>query len=344
VGIYLGWRGESIDVPGLSLLTFWDRKNTAERVAQGTIQEFFSRMDVLRDRSRTHLNFDGTPVDCNQGWRSDSSVPAVSPYACYKSGEGQRNVRILTIAHSFGGLIAYEALGGQLVRSATRSRPSSYVSRLGDLVIIVNPAFEGTRFEPLRLAASRLNRLQKNQLPVIVIATSEKDWATGMAFPFARRFSTVLENTPGEEGDALVKAVGHNDRYTTHKLALCSNDQPECMQACDDKKTQSQGVQSQGAQSQGATKHDSIQQLTDHMRSIAESGFSPSQPLCDAMMLAGTDKWRPDGNPFWVVSTSGDIMSGHNNIFNPRFVSFMRQVYLGVIEERKHKLQSLPRP
>jgi len=49
------------------------------------------------------------------------------------------------------------------------------------------------------------------------------------------------------------------------------------------------------------------------------------------------DKWRPDGNPFWVVSTSGDIMRGHNEIFNPRSLSFMQQVYLGVVEEPKHK-------
>ncbi|HSN23331.1 MAG TPA: esterase, partial [Methylomicrobium sp.] len=31
-GVYIGWRGESIDVPPFNYLTFWDRKSTAQDV------------------------------------------------------------------------------------------------------------------------------------------------------------------------------------------------------------------------------------------------------------------------------------------------------------------------
>ena len=193
VGVYVGWRGESVSVPGLRLTTFWERKNTAERVAQGSVREFFERMDFLRDRGRDR--------------------------------HGQRNVRMLTIAHSFGGLITFESLSSDFLRAAVRSTGDDYVSRLGDIVVIVNPAFEGARYEPLMVAGQRMTGVKPNQLPVAIIATSTADDATGILFPVARRVSTIFETTPGAEGDAIVKAVGHNDRYTTHRLAVCDKDE-----------------------------------------------------------------------------------------------------------------------
>ena len=39
VGIYAGWRGESIDVEGLNVSTALDRRNAAERVAKGDVRE-----------------------------------------------------------------------------------------------------------------------------------------------------------------------------------------------------------------------------------------------------------------------------------------------------------------
>ena len=42
-------------------------------------------------------------------------------------------------------------------------------------------------------------------------------------------------------------------------------------------------------------------------------------------------QWFPKANPFWVVRTTGDIMTGHNDIFNPRFEAFIRQMYIRVI-------------
>lgn len=313
VGIYIGWRGESITMPVVNDLTFWERKNTAERVSQGSVLEFFSRMDVIRDRGRK-----GVPM-------SDINVRD-------RKNDSNTNVRMLTIGHSFGGLIAYEALGGEFIRIASRSRSGDYVSRLGDLVIIANPAFEGSRYEPLRLAGKRLQKFESNQLPVIIVATSQADRATGTAFPLARRFNTLFENTPGPEGDAIVKAVGHNDRYTTHQLSLCAKNDQKCATACsvEEKQRSSEPDNKQSIR-------EDIKAEVAHMRDISLAGFSKNLFLCGGLQLKGTDNWSPDANPFWVVSTTGDIMKGHNDIFNPNFVSFIRQMYLSVILEPSHK-------
>ena len=298
VGVYVGWRGESITVPGLRQATFWERKKTAERVAQGSVREFFARMDFLRDRSRdTH---------------------------------GKRNVRMLTIGHSFGGLITFESLSSEFIRAAVRSTGDDYVSRLGDLVVLVNPALEGARYEPLMVAGQRMTGVKPDQLPVAIVATSIADDATGILFPLARRVSTIFETTPGAEGDAIVKAVGHNERYTTHRLTVCDKDDAACTSAC-------RVPRAQTRQTTAEVRQKLAQDIGDEyrlMRGIGQRGFGGTEYLCDELKLESTANWVPKANPFWVVSTTSDVMSNHNDIFNARFVAFIRQMYLGVIAVR----------
>ena len=316
VGVYVGWRGESITVPYLNEVTFWERKNTAERVAQGSVRELFARLDFLRDAGRTKLASD------RLSQKDDAR-------------QGERNVRMLTIGHSFGGLIAYEALSSEFVRFASRSTPEDYVSRLGDLVVIVNPAFEGARYEPLMVAGQRLRGLKKNQLPVVIVATSEKDNATGILFPIARVFSTLFEGTNGPEGRSVTRAVGHNERYTTHRLKPCDEGDKECDKAC--LKPQTTGRKSSRENLENIASD--MSEESRLMRGIADKGFAglmsrDLEYLCGRLRLESTKMWSPKPNPFWVVSTTGEVMKDHNDIFNPRFVSFIRQMYLGVIEAR----------
>lgn len=311
VGIYLGWRGESITMPLVRQLTFWERKNTAERVAQGSVREFFARMDLLRDRGRSNVK-----------WESFSSRD--------RAGDGERNVRMLTIGHSFGGLITLESLSGEFVRVAVRSTGEDYVSRLGDLVVIVNPAVEGARYEPLMVAGHRMRDVKKNQLPVVIVATSTADWATGVAFPLAREFSTILEKTPGAEGDAIVKAVGHNERYITHRLGLCSRGDAACANVCESPQAKSR----ESAGGDRAKLEQEISAEYRHVRVFGQKGFGTKESLCGGMQLESTKNQAPPANPFWVVSTTRDIMKDHGDIFNARFVSFIRQMYLSVIAVR----------
>lgn len=302
VGIYVGWRGKSIDVDGVNAVTFWERKTTAERVAQGTVRELLTRLDLFRDSSR--------------------------------AGDGSRDVRMLTIGHSFGGLITYSSLGGEFVRNAIRfkerrgDRSDRFMSRVGDLVVLVNPAFEGARYEPLHVAGQRLCGVEPDQLPVLVVATSESDWATSYMFPAARWASTFLEDRVGYETDAIVKAVGHNPRYTTHELALCRPDDPDCRNArC---KIEPAASPSHSTQ----VDLDTIGAEYVYMQRIVKDGFGKREQLCGGMTLTATPQWYPKDNPYWVVRTSKDVIDGHSDLFNPNFVAFIRQLYLSVIYAR----------
>lgn len=306
VGVYVGWRGKSLDIPLLRYLTFWQRKDAAKRVAQGSVRELFFALDRFRDKAGRNPGQD-------------------------------RAVRMLTLAHSFGGLVTFEALSGELIRDSVNFE-REYFRRLGDLVVIANPAFEGARFEPLKSAARHLTSLRPDQLPVIVLATSSADWATRLAFPAARWFDSVMEYDPGVEEDANLKTVGHNQRYMTHTLTVCDPANRACHETCPVPDALP-SLSAESAQS-GSTPVDS--QRGQHIlnekqyidRIVAErrpmTGF-----LCDGLELRNTDAWIPRHSPFWVVKTSGDVMADHGDIFNPHFVAFVRQIYMAVRESTK---------
>jgi hypothetical protein len=307
VGIFVGWRGESVPVPVLRKLTFWDRKAAAERVAQGSVRELLKRLDEFRDtrRAKKQLSKD----------------------------DERRGVRMLTIGHSFGGLITFQSMSSEFVRYAVRFGGASrdrWMSRVGDLVMVVNPALEGTRYEPLRAAGPRLKPLDPRQLPVLIVATSDADWATGIAFPLARAVSTILQSQPGEERDANVKAVGHNERYITHDLALgtCQGEAQACRKACPIL------PEEKPAKIEATVADRTVEAEYQLMRRIEQEGVANREYLCGGLELAGTDKWRPEHNPFWVVRTTKEVIKDHGDIFNPNFVAFMRQMYLGFIFAR----------
>jgi hypothetical protein len=44
-GVYLGWRGGSISTPYINGVTFWERKNTAGKVARGGVPEVLIRLE-----------------------------------------------------------------------------------------------------------------------------------------------------------------------------------------------------------------------------------------------------------------------------------------------------------
>ena len=86
--------------------------------------------------------------------------------------------------------------------------------------MLINPAFEAARFEPLeRLAATKSFPPGTNC--TLAVFTSTADWATGLAFPIGREVSTVIESYVNrEQAKANIIAVGHYAPYISHKLHI----------------------------------------------------------------------------------------------------------------------------
>ncbi|MFZ3234526.1 MAG: hypothetical protein WA417_10740 [Stellaceae bacterium] len=211
VGIYVGWRGLSFDAGEIGEdLTFWTRMATAHRVAEGSVREVLARAKALRDA-----------VDA-------SSWPG---------HQDHRNTRMVTIGHSFGGLIVYSALAQYFIDRAVQTEMAPFAQSLtaqaehqkereiagyGDLVVVVNPAIEAMRYEPIReLMQNRRSPggFAPNQNPVFVEVTSDADLATGIAFPAGRLVNTTFESFTGEgERREAMSSLGHYPPFWTHRL------------------------------------------------------------------------------------------------------------------------------
>ncbi len=182
IGVYIGWRGLSATDPLNEQLSFWDRKNTAERVGHGAVTEFL-RLAENSSKSAKQVN---------------------------------KNTSFVVVGHSFGGLVLYSSLSQIMMeRMACQDKP---IEAFGDLVVMINPAIEAARFTPLRQISADRSYEQGN-FPALVIMTSKADWATKFAFKVGRKLSTTFDTYRDDaQEQENVTAVGHYDPFVTHEL------------------------------------------------------------------------------------------------------------------------------
>lgn len=321
VGIYVSWRGKSLTLPDPFLsLTFWDRKSTAQHVAEGESRVLFSRLRGFYERQ----NRLAEPV------------------------KGEKKVLLILMGHSFGGLILLEAVSQSLINSlfeydATPGQ-ENVIPRFGDMIILANPAVEALRYTPLHRAAAA-QRYDRYQSPIFVSITSTADWATGVAFPLGRSVNTIFETTlSGEEHDANRKTLGHMDPYITHELSMRSDSGTTCVGW--------EPVLDPTAPAAVAQEMTNLSLERDNSRQFF--GDDPDtltllpgwqRNFCGNTVLR---QIKTDPNsPVWNVRTDAAIIPGHNEITQPVFVNFVRQLYhdtvlYPIIVERRKAEQASP--
>jgi pimeloyl-ACP methyl ester carboxylesterase len=288
IGIYLGWRGLSITTPLLQELTFWDRKNTAQKVGHGEVTEVLSRLELIRQVKNAQ----------------DPSTHS--------------RTRLVVVGHSFGGAVVFAAVGqileSRFMATAGPTGVSSDAEGFGDLVVLINPAFEAVMYSPLSDLSTERASYFRSQLPVIAVLTSEKDSATGFWFPFGRLLSTWFEKerkvsranpiTHGtdviDQRRANVASVGHFEPYRTHYLRATA-DNPARIAAAP---TQERVRSYLGA----------AQNWEDDAPG-SRIGF-PGSILERTANSAGR-------NPYLVVQVDGKLIPNHNDIWDPRIESFI---------------------
>jgi hypothetical protein len=292
-GVYLGWRGGSITAPIAKELTFWDRKNTAQKLSRGGITEVLNRLELLK--------------------RVKDSV-----------SEGNSATRLVIVGHSFGGAIVHSSLvqilEDRFVRTVGPINTQSNVEGFGNLVVLINPAFEALQFAVLSDMSVERGTYFRSQLPVMAILTSEADYATRYAFPIGRKLSTLFEKDRDikrknavikqdetiVESEANVTAVGHFQPYRTHKLYPSDELAP------------------------GATAEFSSEESVGSAL-IARSAWENDKPGSE-IPIAGLKLKRTDisagRNPYLVISTDRRLITNHNNIDDGRIIEFIKQLIL----------------
>ena len=276
VGVYVGWRGDSIDIPGVNALTFWERKGTAQDVGHLGMAELLLRLEEISNVKNTQ-------------------VPPVRS-------------RLVTIGHSFGGAAVYSAtsqiLAARFVDSRSGKSSVENAQGFGDLVVLLNPAFEALSYAPLYDLAQARCSYFPDQRPRLVVLTSESDWATRYVFPIGRALSTIFEtHNPIErndckrpltynEGAADRSTVGHFEPLLTHTL---------------------RPAQKAEAADYGAVKNVWAQQQAGETLQFGSTE------------LASLDKTALR-NPYLNVRVDKHLMDGHNDIFRDEIREFLRML------------------
>jgi pimeloyl-ACP methyl ester carboxylesterase len=276
VGIYVSWRGQSIGLRGVNNITFYDRKATAEHVARGSIRELISRLRALHDGS----------------------------------------AHVTLIGHSFGGLILYNAIAESLLDSLVRSPQGEPAKAVVDLVLVLNPAFEASRFEPLFQAALLRQEPKSTGRPIFASITSSDDSATGTFFPLGRTINSVFDHEGWVEADLCpdqtsppepprrpwdeckgiarglrlekmtnTNTIGHLPRYATHELTQAADHSVVC------------------------------RALTTSP--LADSG-APVNRLNSPLPR--------NRFPLWTIRTGAEVIEGHSGIYKPELWQFLTRL------------------
>jgi hypothetical protein len=184
VGIYVGWNGKQTGVPVLKEVTFWSRKAAADRISQSAIvTKLLGTIDNIRDQREERR-------------RTLDDI-------------------VIYVGHSFGARILFTAASQLLIHRVQMAHPGrdggSYepIRGAGDLVLLINPAFEASLFTTLHSVRRSREMFHPDQQPLLVSISADNDNATKIAFPLA---------IPEDYGEKGRRTLGNFAPYRTHRV------------------------------------------------------------------------------------------------------------------------------
>jgi len=290
VSIYVGWRGRSL--PGfLNYATFWGRKAAAERVGEGDLREFLGRLNALY-RERRDL----------------------------RATRATRHFLGLTsFGHSFGGQVlfrsvAYEIENELLTRTANikaSNKTSDQVTDLvgfGDLVVLVNPAFEALQFERIWRLSTELE-FGRQQNPVMLVVSSAGDIPRQVLFPIGRNLDALFlrpDFRPGQKA-LWTQALGEYELFRTHSIDVISD-------------------------SSKLTPSFDPSLYTNDPCAIANLDLT-NLPAIAGVRLTPTERHRTN-NPFVIAHASTRVVLDHSTVFEETLRKFLND-YIAIAQGKR---------
>jgi hypothetical protein len=297
VGIYIGWRGESVPVPGANLTTIFSRKRVAQAIGgpstnweamrvrrhlllrQSQLANVLRDLDTIRDEANRNANADGRPFTS------------------------------LTITgHSLGGAMLLSAMQ-QIVFDKTIDDAAPIdaadLHRIGDAVVLLNPAVEARRYKTFRAEVSSKD-FDEKQRPILLVLSSDGDTPNKIALKIARVLVTMFTPTRWREWHDSTTALGFSLSDISHRLAVKQADGKELLD----------------------TPLESLKPvffpygITLADKDLSRFKLAGSGPYGQSLNLNNLSG-RKDYNPFMVIQTDKAIIRNHNDIFSTGVMSFL---------------------
>ncbi|MEH2554479.1 pimeloyl-ACP methyl ester carboxylesterase [Bradyrhizobium algeriense] len=183
VGVYVGWNATA-RLPGfLENISFWVKKNNADRIAQSSIV-----------------------------------TKIVGAIGAVTKGEPNRLDQFIAIGHSFGSRVLFSATAQSLVYECERAHPGfptgeyRIVEGSADAVILLNPAFEASRYTAIDDITRYDEHFKRTQPPLLITVSTDNDWATKMAFPIGQWLGL-------SRSERELTTLGNYQPFFTHDLS-----------------------------------------------------------------------------------------------------------------------------
>lgn len=288
VGVYVGWRGLSVDLPGVKELSYWDRKAVAQQVGKGGVTELLLRLEsAVIDDERPN-----------------------------------RNIFLVT-AHSFGGAIVLSALNEVLLervanaKTASSSRGDCLVTRpFGHGVVLLNPAIEANEALQLKELAAEMaakTPFCDSQDRLMHVISSYADAATDKAFRWGQRLGVNLtwrqatlprilsgKNLRFEESELDTTTVGNFVPFQTGRLERLSEHQWK-YHSCIEQEKDCVCYENDDAPCEAS--------IREHIR------VSHNEPLA----FIRSDRKK-------VESEDDKFIADHNDVFNPAVSAYLASI------------------
>lgn len=286
IGVYVGWRGEKLEVPYLNLLTFWSTKNQAHELGESPdVQRLFGRLAEI--------------------YTSEAAR--------------KRDSALISVGHSFGGALLFSVLERRLASNKAIGRfgldgssagPSNSTG-IGDAVLLVNPAFEAERYAPfakLSKSARSTMRPGERYTPTILTIASKKDRSVRLAFPVGRSLYYLVHPSLWRNGRREWVGLGHYDAFNTHSLSLAQGFAPE--------RSKIERERCDCPAAERPENRSTFRGLNAAARPRTSGTYGPGD-------LRRIDGKENTFEPFIVVETEKELVRGHGDIFNPLFTDFL---------------------
>jgi hypothetical protein len=317
IGIYLGWRGDSSRIGMLQGATFYNRKRAAHTIGENGGARVLLDLAALEDELNADLDERRSP-----GF-----------------------VTMVTAGHSFGGALVFSAVDKALVGEwggrdgvgplADSAGVKKHRRELGDLVLLINPAFEAERYRLFDQDLSLPGRYEP-QCPVLVTVASRGDAAVSTAFPAGRFLWLLWHPARWHHFRAELTGAGHFAPQVTHELDY---DGPADTTAA-----------KPGSCGCPFPSPEEIRKIRLAFRESRKTVAStPAEPCAALRAMDANDLEQvlPDGlklteirpkwdksSPYLVLRAGANLIPGHNEIYNKSFVKFLT-AYLNLYLQEK---------